>query len=33
MTTKLMGDNRVILVLFLALAFLNAHAITAKWYA
>jgi hypothetical protein len=33
MTTKLIGDNRVILVLFLALTFLNAYGITAKWYA
>lgn len=29
---KLIGDNRVIAVLFLLLAFVNAHAITADWY-
>jgi hypothetical protein len=33
MTSKLIGDNRVILSLFLALTFLNAYAITARWYA
>jgi hypothetical protein len=30
--TKLIGDNRVILVLFLCLAFLNAYAIQGNWY-
>jgi hypothetical protein len=32
MTTKLIGDNRVILSLFLVLSFVNAHALTANWY-
>lgn len=31
--TKLIGDNRVIAVLFVALSYLNAYAITANWYA
>ena len=30
---KLIGDNRVILVLFLCLAFINAFAIQNNWYA
>lgn len=30
--TKLIGDNRVIVVLFLVLAHVNAYAITAHWY-
>ena len=30
---KLIGDNRVILVLFVFLAFLNAFAIQGNWYA
>ncbi len=29
---KLLFDNRVVAVLFLALAFVNAHAINAGWY-
>lgn len=29
---KLIGDNRVIVVLFLALSYVNAYAITANWY-
>ncbi len=31
--TKLIGDNRVIVVLFLILSFVNAFAITGHWYA
>jgi len=31
--TKLIGDNRVIVVLFLVLSYVNAYAITANWYA
>jgi hypothetical protein len=30
--TKLIFDNRVIVVLFIALAFLNAFAIQSNWY-
>lgn len=30
--TKLIGDNRVIVALFLVLAHVNAYAITANWY-
>jgi len=30
--TKLIGDNRVIVVLFLVLSYVNAYAITANWY-
>lgn len=30
--SKLIGDNRVIVVLFLVLAYVNAYAITADWY-
>ncbi len=30
--TKLIGDNRVVVVLFLVLAYVNAYAITANWY-
>jgi hypothetical protein len=32
MTTKLIGDNRVIASLFIALSYVNAYAITANWY-
>ena len=30
--TKLIGDNRVVVALFLALSYVNAYAITANWY-
>ena len=30
--TKMIGDNRVIVVLFLVLSYVNAYAITANWY-
>jgi hypothetical protein len=30
--TKLIGDNRVIAVLFLGLSYVNAYALTANWY-
>jgi hypothetical protein len=33
MTAKLIGDNRVIGVLWVLLAMVNAYAITAGWYA
>ena len=29
---KLIGDNRVIVGLFLVLSYVNAYAITANWY-
>ena len=32
MATKLIGDNRVILSLFIVLAYVNAYAIMANWY-
>jgi hypothetical protein len=30
--TKLIGDNRVIAIAFVALSYVNAYAITANWY-
>ena len=31
--SKLLLDNRVIVVLFIALTFVNAYALTSGWYA